>query len=159
MDCRDSSVFKSTGFSFRLPHSTSQPPFNSQHPHGSSAVSVTPVPGDLMPSSGLHRHQTCTQCTNIRAGKTAKYIKKNCSLLPYLPLVRRRGNKRLLILISWCCQIYSEENYPRPENHSLSSSWRGCWVYQRQKGMVLRMLIRAKLGFALCFKPFRDIGE
>ena len=27
--------------------------FNSQHPHGSSQLSVTPVPGDLTSSSGL----------------------------------------------------------------------------------------------------------
>ena len=32
------------------------PGFNSQHPHINSQLSMTPVPGDLMPSSGLCRH-------------------------------------------------------------------------------------------------------
>jgi hypothetical protein len=31
------------------------PDFSSQYPHDSSKPSITPVPGDLMPSSGLHR--------------------------------------------------------------------------------------------------------
>jgi hypothetical protein len=48
-----------------------EPRFNSQHPHGSSHLSVTPVPGLLTPS---HRH-TCRQNTN--KNKTKKlYFKK-----------------------------------------------------------------------------------
>jgi hypothetical protein len=39
--------------------------FNSQHPHGSAHLSVTPVPGDLTPS---HRH-TRRQNTNERKNK------------------------------------------------------------------------------------------
>jgi hypothetical protein len=31
--------------------------FNSQQPRGSSQLSVTPVPGDLTPSSALHGHR------------------------------------------------------------------------------------------------------
>ena len=48
-DWRDGSMVKSTSCSSRGLG------FNSQHPHGSSQLSVTPVPGDLTPS---HR-QTC----------------------------------------------------------------------------------------------------
>jgi hypothetical protein len=32
------------------------PSFNSQHPHGSSQPSTTPVPGDPVPSAGLYKH-------------------------------------------------------------------------------------------------------
>ena len=45
---RDSSVVKSTDYSSRGPR------FNSQHPHGSSQLSVTPVPGDPTP---MGKHQ------------------------------------------------------------------------------------------------------
>ena len=55
---------RSTGCSSRGPR------FNSQHPHGSSQVSVTPVPGDLIPSSGLHGHQAHTWCTYIHVDRT-----------------------------------------------------------------------------------------
>lgn len=34
--------------------------FNSQHPHGGSQPSVTPVLRDPTPSSGLHRNQAHT---------------------------------------------------------------------------------------------------
>ena len=50
---RDGSEVESTGCSSRGPE------FNSQHPHGSSQLSVTPGPGDL-PSS--HRQQAKHQC-------------------------------------------------------------------------------------------------
>ena len=43
----DDSIVKSTGCS------SIGPRFDSQHPHGSSQQSVTPVPRDLIPSSGL----------------------------------------------------------------------------------------------------------
>jgi hypothetical protein len=42
------------------------PGFNSQHPHGSSQLSVTPVPADPTPS---HRHKLPD------AGKTSMHIK------------------------------------------------------------------------------------
>jgi hypothetical protein len=58
---RDGSEVKNTDYSSRGPG------FNSQHPHGSSQLSVTPVPGDLTPS---HRH-TSTQ------NNSAHEIKKN----------------------------------------------------------------------------------
>ena len=41
-DWRDGSVVKSC--------SSRGPGFNSQHPHGSSQLSVAPIPGDLTPS-------------------------------------------------------------------------------------------------------------
>ena len=49
--------------------STSCPPrgpgFDSKHPHGSSQLSVNPVPGHLMPSPDFFRHQAYLQCTDI----------------------------------------------------------------------------------------------
>lgn len=59
------------------------PRFSLQHLPGSSQLSVSSVPGDLMPSSGLYRHQTCMQCTNIyastkihkKAGKMVQCVK------------------------------------------------------------------------------------
>ena len=51
---RDGSAVKSTGYSSR------EPGFSSQHPHGSSQLSVVPVPGHLIPS---------------HAGKIPVYIK------------------------------------------------------------------------------------
>jgi hypothetical protein len=38
---------------------------------------MTPVPGDLKPTFGLHRSQACTVCTDIHAGKTTKCIKND----------------------------------------------------------------------------------
>jgi hypothetical protein len=52
---RDGSEVENTGCSSR------RPGFNSQHPHGSSQPSVTPLSGDLKPS---HRH-TCSQNINV----------------------------------------------------------------------------------------------
>ena len=46
--------------------------FNSQHPYGNSHLSVTPPPGDLTPSSGLHMHHAL-KCTDIHAGKMTTY--------------------------------------------------------------------------------------
>jgi hypothetical protein len=42
-------AIKSTGYPYRGP--------GSQHPHGGSQLSETPVPGDLMPSSDFHGYQ------------------------------------------------------------------------------------------------------
>lgn len=39
-----------------------------------------PTPGDLMPSSGLHRHQQHTWCTNTQAGKTPVHINRRKKL-------------------------------------------------------------------------------
>ena len=62
---RIGSVVMSTGCSSKGPR------FNSQHPHGSSQLSVTPVPGDLTPS---HRH-TSGQNTNVHKIKINKSLK------------------------------------------------------------------------------------
>ena len=45
------------------------PRFHSQHPHNGSQPSVTPVPGNLTPSSDLFGHQKHTLYTDIDAGK------------------------------------------------------------------------------------------
>ena len=47
-------------------YSSRGPGFNSQHPRGSSQLSVTPVPGNLTPSHRL---------IDILTGKTLTYIK------------------------------------------------------------------------------------
>jgi hypothetical protein len=49
--------------------------FSSQHPYDGSQSSVTPVPGDLMPSSGLHGYQTNTWFTCIHVDKTFVDVK------------------------------------------------------------------------------------
>jgi len=47
-----------------------------QHPHGSSQLSVTPVPEDLVPSPDLSgAYHTC--CTDIHEGKISIHIKQN----------------------------------------------------------------------------------
>jgi hypothetical protein len=56
--------------------------FMSQRPHSSSQASVTPVPGDPMPSSGLHGYQVHIWYTNTHVGKTPIY-KKDLRKLPY----------------------------------------------------------------------------
>jgi len=63
---KDGSVIKSTGCSSRGFR------FNSQHPCGSSQLSVIPVPGDLTPS---HRY-ACRQNTNAPKIKINKLFKK-----------------------------------------------------------------------------------
>jgi hypothetical protein len=60
----DDSAIKSIGYSSR------EPTFNSQHPHGSSQPSVTPVPGNMTPS---HRH---TFRQNTIAHKIIFFLKK-----------------------------------------------------------------------------------
>ena len=49
----------------------------SQHLHGSSQLSITSVPEDLIPSSGLLEHPACTWYTDIQTGKTHINIKIN----------------------------------------------------------------------------------
>ena len=39
-------------------------------PHGSSQLSMTPVPRALMPSFDLLGYEVCTWCTDIHVGKT-----------------------------------------------------------------------------------------
>ena len=62
MNKRDGSVAKGTSCSSRGPK------FNSQHLHGTSFPPATPVPRDLMPSSGLQQ-QMCIWCIEIHADK------------------------------------------------------------------------------------------
>ena len=51
---KDGSVFKC------ICCSSIGPRFNSQHLHDNSELSITPIPGDLMPSSGFLGHEPCT---------------------------------------------------------------------------------------------------
>jgi hypothetical protein len=48
----------------------------SQHPHGNSQLFVTPVLGNLMPSSGLFWHQEHKWCTDIHAAKIFTHVYK-----------------------------------------------------------------------------------
>ena len=66
---RDGSVVKTTGCSSR------RPKFCAQHPHGGPQMLVTPVPEDLIPSSGLCVHQAYTLCRDIHSGNTLTLIK------------------------------------------------------------------------------------
>lgn len=66
---KDGSTVKSTCCSFRVPV------FISQHPHGASQPSVTPVSGDPIPSSDFHRHQACVWHIYIHGSRTS-HIKK-----------------------------------------------------------------------------------
>ena len=76
-------MVKSTGCFSRGPR------FNSQHLHGSSQLSVTPVPGDL------------TSYTDIHAGKTPVYIKisKLFKSLPH-PWARETNYTKCLSIAS-----------------------------------------------------------
>ena len=49
------------------------PWFNSQQPHHSSQLSVTPVPGDLTPHTDIHH--TRNQITKVHKIKMVKKIK------------------------------------------------------------------------------------
>lgn len=49
-------------------HFSRRPRFDSQHPHGNSQTSVTPVRGDLKPSSGLLKVSE-TDVVHTHAGK------------------------------------------------------------------------------------------
>jgi hypothetical protein len=61
--------FKSTG------RSSSGPRFYFQHPHGSSQLSVTPVPGGPVSSSSFCGHQACMWCKDMHGDKTPVYIR------------------------------------------------------------------------------------
>lgn len=54
--------------------------FDSQHRKGSSQLSITPIPGDLMPSFGLQRHQPHMWCSDVHVRKTSVSIKTFCFL-------------------------------------------------------------------------------
>lgn len=69
-DRRNGSVINSNGYSCR------RPGFKSQHSHGTSPWSIIPVPGYLMPFSGLQEH-----CRDIHAAdKTFMHFKYPLSL-------------------------------------------------------------------------------
>jgi hypothetical protein len=72
---RGGSEVKSTDFSSRGSR------FESQHPHGGSQPSETPVSGDLMSSSDLLGHQEIRWCTDIEVGKTSIHIQIKYRLL------------------------------------------------------------------------------
>ena len=56
-DSRDGSAVKSTGCFYRGYRC------GSEHPHGGPQPSVTPVPGDVMPSFDLYRHHVVHRYT------------------------------------------------------------------------------------------------
>jgi hypothetical protein len=58
-------------------HSSREGRFHSQHLHGGSQLSVTPVSGDQTHSSDLLEHQACTWHIDIFVGKTPIHIKIN----------------------------------------------------------------------------------
>lgn len=66
---RDNSVAESTGYVSRGLK------FGSKLPHGGSYLPLTPVPGDLMSSSGLLGHQAHMWCMRIYVGKTPISVK------------------------------------------------------------------------------------
>jgi len=55
--------------------SSTGPGFSSQHPHGGSQLSETPVTGESVVFSGLHRH--CKHRTNGQAEHPYTYNKIN----------------------------------------------------------------------------------
>lgn len=57
----------SNGSAVKSSRSYRGPECHSQHPRGGGQLSMTPVPGDLSPSSGLHRLQAYLLCTNDHA--------------------------------------------------------------------------------------------
>lgn len=71
IEWRDSSVIKSTSFSFRGPS------FNSQHPQAGSQL--PPVPDNSTSSIGLCGHWAFKCCIDTHAAKTLKGIKINKS--------------------------------------------------------------------------------
>lgn len=51
------------------------PPATPSPAHMPHTPSITPVPGDPVPSSVLHGHQACPLCTGILAGKNSRIHK------------------------------------------------------------------------------------
>lgn len=66
---RDDWAVKSTGYSFKGPE------FNSQYPYVVSQLPITSVPGDLLTSSDLRRHQMYMWDVYIHKGQTLRSIK------------------------------------------------------------------------------------
>lgn len=64
-------LLKSTGCSSR------EPRFDSLHPHRGSQLSVTLVPGNLIPSSELCGHQAGMLYTDVHARQTPIHIKSD----------------------------------------------------------------------------------
>jgi hypothetical protein len=59
-----------------------EPALDFQYPNGSSQLSVTPVSRDLMPSSGLCRHQVHALCRHpCRQNTHIKYKKVNLRIV------------------------------------------------------------------------------
>jgi hypothetical protein len=64
MFCNNENICSLGGSEVKSPGCSSKGPrFNSQHPHGSLQISVTPVPGDLTPS------HTCASSQNTSIHK------------------------------------------------------------------------------------------
>jgi hypothetical protein len=57
--------------------SSKAPRFDSQQLHGDSHLSVTPVPGDLLPDSDLHGHQAYIEYTNTYPHTQNTKLKEN----------------------------------------------------------------------------------
>jgi hypothetical protein len=51
------------------------PRLGSQHPHGSPQLSLTPVPGDMMPSTGLCGHASKTSIHRKQVNKQINKFK------------------------------------------------------------------------------------
>lgn len=66
----DGTEIKSTGCSCRSSG------FDTQHPHGHSQPTVTPVPEEPTTASELFRHQAYMWHIDIHAGKTLTHIKE-----------------------------------------------------------------------------------
>jgi hypothetical protein len=88
----------STGCSYRGPR------FNSPHPHGSSQLLTTPVPGDPVPSSGFHGH--CMHEIH-NAGQAFIYIKLFFNYI-----------EEICVLAGFVCQLDTGWSYHRERSLS-----------------------------------------
>ena len=74
-------------------------------PCSGSEPSVTTAPRDLMPSSGLHKYQVCTQYTDIRVGKMP-----DSNICPHIYvhtwICNNFYNSSLKIYLSVCLSVY-----------------------------------------------------
>lgn len=85
-------LLKSTGCSSR------EPRFDSLHPHRGSQLSVTLVPGNLIPSSELCGHQAGMLYTDVHARQTPIHIKSDKLNIPKISCIlpRSKYTKTLL---------------------------------------------------------------
>lgn len=95
-------MVKSIGFSFRGPR------FKSQHPHGSSQSSVTPVLGDMTPS---HRH-ACRSNTNAHKKRLSGYRKnwrgkRGADLIKIYSLMKLSHNKQTVLELGMVTTLYT----------------------------------------------------